>query len=118
MDEVAAGAVTAVWHADAETAGRWFALIGQEYRRLAGAGDQHDWPAFKVRLAERAGRESFAADAAEALTRYLDDHSPAPMDVIRWLAESDAVDMYVLAVENGPASPSTTPPGQPDRPDG
>ena len=43
MDEVAAGAVTAVWHDDTKQAKRWFEIIGEEDHSLVANGGGDDW---------------------------------------------------------------------------
>ena len=105
MDEVTAGAITAVWHRDSEDARRWFDLVADSHQALLASGAPPAWEGYRAMLAERARHSPFGPDAVDGLVAYLERHSPNPLDVIAQLADSamrdELVNRYALAVEHG-----------------
>lgn len=108
MDEVAVGAITAVWHRDFDYARRWFEAIGAAYQALVESGSPRDWDSFRRDLDQRASRDAFGPEAVEGFTSYLENHCADPLDVVRQLADPQVRDelmsTYSLAVEQALAS--------------
>jgi len=103
MDEVTAGAVIAVWHADIDHARRWFDAVCEEYHALLADCDDPGWDAYLDGLARRVQRDALGAGLVDGFASYLQAHAADPMAVIAHLADpalrDELVRTYAHAVE-------------------
>jgi hypothetical protein len=82
MDDAVIGAITAV-RLDPGTARRWFELIDTVHKAQSDSGSGDDWDHFRQQFTYAAGVESFTAEQARALLRYLDGNGR--LDTVRRL---------------------------------
>ncbi len=102
MDDATTGAATAVLHADANDAERWFEVLRAADAECQEAGSP-DWSAFRDALSRHASSEGFPAEAPEAFFEYAEQESGDPMAMMAELVDpgnaGELMQAYQAAVD-------------------
>ena len=103
MDQVAVGAITAVWHDDADQARLWFTTIGTAYQHFVAVPDGA-WSDFEASLRTAAASASIGDDTVNGFVAYVSAHASDPLVVARELGDAAALDEVVGVYERAVAA--------------